>query len=106
MEQYVAAIADYDNAIKIKPNDAKAYYNRGVTKGKLGQRFAAIADYDTAIKINPDLAEAYYNRGVAKGQLGRIEAARQDLQKALKLAEKAGNENLKAAIESTLKSIR
>ena len=104
--KYVAAIADYNIAIKINPDFAEAYNNRGGAKAELGQSVAAIADYNIAIKIKPNYANAYYNRGIAKADLGRTEEARQDLQKALKLAEKAGNESLKAAIESTLKSIR
>ena len=69
--QHFAAIADYDIAIRLNPDDADAYYNRGVAKGKLGQHFAAIADYDIAIRLNPDYADAYNNRGYAKSLLER-----------------------------------
>ena len=52
---YKGAIADYDSAIRIKPDDANAYNNRGNAKDELGQYFAAIADYDTAIRLKmPD----------------------------------------------------
>ena len=89
--QHFAAIADYDIAIRLNPDDADAYYNRGNAKSKtsvntsppsqilispsasmrrcayLGQaHFAAIADYDIAIRLNPDDADAYNNRGNAK----------------------------------------
>ena len=64
--QYFAAIADYDIAIRLNPDYAEAYYNRGLAKYDLGQHFAAIADYDIAIRLNPDDADAYNNRGVAK----------------------------------------
>ena len=52
--QHFAAIADYDIAIRLNPDDADAYYNRGNAKDHLGQYFAAIADYDIAIRLDPD----------------------------------------------------
>ena len=68
---YKGAIADYDSAIRLNPDNANTYYNRGTAKGDLGQHFAAIADYDTAIRLKPDYATAYNNRGNAKSDLGQ-----------------------------------
>ena len=82
---YKGAIADYDSAIRLKPDHAKAYYNRGIAKGKLGQHLAAIADYDIAIRLNPDYATAYNNRGTAKGKLGQHFAAIADYDIAIRL---------------------
>ena len=82
---YKGAIADYDSAIRLKPDHAGAYNNRGNTKSKLGQHFAAIADYDTAIRLKPDDADAYFNRGVAKGKLGQHFAAIADYDSAIRL---------------------
>ena len=82
---YKGAIADYDNAIRLKPDDAKAYNNRGIAKDDLGQHFTAIADYDNAIRINPDLATAYNNRGVAKQKLGQHFAAIADYDNAIRI---------------------
>ena len=64
--QYFAAIADYDTAIRLKPDYAMAYMHRGNAKFGLGQYFAAIADHDTAIRLKPDYAWAYLCRGAAK----------------------------------------
>ena len=72
---YKGAIADYDIAIRLNPDDATAYNSRGIAKSMLGQHFAAIADYDIAIHLNPDDAKAYNNRGNAKYQLGQYFAA-------------------------------
>lgn len=62
LKQYAAAIADYDNAIRLKPDHVKAYYNRGLAKERSGQYAAAIADYDKVIQLKPDDAYAYYLR--------------------------------------------
>ena len=82
---YKGAIADYDTAIRLKPDLAEAYYNRGVAKQKLGQHVAAIADYDTTIRLEPDLATAYFNRGGAKRDLGQHVAAIADYDTTIRL---------------------
>ena len=82
---YKGAIADYDSAIRLKPDYAGAYNNRGIAKDNLGQHFAAIADYDSAIRLKPDSANAYYNRGIAKRKLGQHFAAIADYDIAIRL---------------------
>ena len=80
------AIAAYDQAIRLKPDYAEAYSNRGNTKGDhLGRHEDAIADYNQAIYLKPDLAEAYNNRGLVKSELGRHEAAIADYDEAIRL---------------------
>ena len=82
---YDLAIANYDKAIQLEPNDAHIYNNRGNAKGNLGQHLAAISDYDKAIQLKPDYAKAYNNRGVEKGKLGQYFAAISDFDKAIQL---------------------
>ena len=103
LKQYFAAIADYDTAIRLKPNDATVYIGRGIAKADLKQYAAAIVDFDTAIRLKPDYAHAYYGRGLAKAQLGRTWEAKQDLWTAWELAVQAGDTDLKADIEETLR---
>lgn len=100
--EYESAIADYDMAIQLRPDYAIAYNDRGGVKGKLGEYDAAITDYDEAIRLNPDYAMAYYNRGNAKTNLARVSEAAQDFQTALALAERTGDEGLKAMITSPM----
>ncbi len=59
------AISDYNKAIEIGVNDAKAYYRRGLAYSKKGDIDRAITDYIKAIDIDPKLAEAYYDRADA-----------------------------------------
>ena len=82
---YKGAITDYTQSIRLNPDYADAYNNRGTAKGKLGQYFAAIADFDIAIRLNPDYADAYNNRGIAKYHLGQRFAAIADYDIAIHL---------------------
>ena len=65
------AIAEYSQEIKLNPEDAQAYYGRGlaylsVGKGDLAERDfdKATKEYSEAIKANPNNAEAYRGRGM------------------------------------------
>ncbi|RKU15827.1 hypothetical protein C6501_06610 [Candidatus Poribacteria bacterium] len=82
---YKGAIADYTHAIRLKPDAANAYVNRGVAKADLEQYFAAIADFDIAIRLKPDDAEAYVNRGIAKLKTGDHVGAIADYTMAIRL---------------------
>ena len=80
-----AAINAYDAVLRLNPNHAEAYNNRGLARDALGQHEAAIADYDAALRLNPNHAEAYNNRGVERNALGQHEAAIADYDAALRL---------------------
>jgi tetratricopeptide (TPR) repeat protein len=49
-------VADFSTAIKLNPNDADAYFNRGIALGELKQHEEAMADYKKAISLDPHLA--------------------------------------------------
>ena len=70
LQQYEEAIADCDEAIRLNPEHAYAYKNRGRVKHSLGQHEEAVADYKEAIRIQPDLAETLYSRGKDKANFG------------------------------------
>jgi len=76
LEQYEAAIEDFDQAIRLDPKDVTAYYNRGIAKVSLEQYETAIQDYDQAIRLEPKLAAAaYYKRGISLLKLNRTDEA-------------------------------
>ena len=59
--QYEDAIADYDEAIRLRPDLPEAYFIRGVTHHTLGRKQKAISDLQTALELaqaagNDDLA--------------------------------------------------
>ena len=80
-----SAVSAYDKAIRLNPELAEAYNNRGVAKDNLGRREDAIADYDEAIRLKPDIAEPYNNRGAVKNNLRRYEDAIKDRDEAIRL---------------------
>ena len=79
------AIAEYDEAIHLNPQFAKAYERRGAAYFRLGQYQGVIEDFDEAIRLNPQFAKAYRNRGIAYGRLGQYQRAIQDYDEAIQL---------------------
>jgi tetratricopeptide (TPR) repeat protein len=69
------AIAEYNAALKLKPDYAEAYNNLGDALQKQGRIEEAVLSYREAVRLAPDLAGAYYNLGNALGKQGRIEEA-------------------------------
>jgi tetratricopeptide (TPR) repeat protein len=59
------AIADFTQAIRLDPNNALAYGERGNAYADKGDYDRAIADHTRTIKLDPNNAAAYSNRGLA-----------------------------------------
>ena len=76
------AIADFNQAIKLAPDQADPYLNRGTALEAKGDFTAAIADYNQVLSIDPKDAFAFNNRGNAEGGLGDWQTALADFQQA------------------------
>jgi len=83
--QYAEALASFDKAIKINPDDADVWVFRGVALGDLGLYEDAIISFERAIAINADYTDALFFRGVALGILGRHEDAVASFRKVLSI---------------------
>jgi tetratricopeptide (TPR) repeat protein len=72
---YDRALQDYDQAIRLNPNNANAYNNRGMIYKIRGEYDRAIEEYSQAIWLsNNDYPAAFFNRAksyFAKGQYDR-----------------------------------
>ena len=73
------AIEAYSHAIKLNPNSAAIYDNRGGTYFNKGDFDRAIVDFNKAIELNSNHANAYNNRGEAWLHLAEWDKARADL---------------------------
>lgn len=77
-----AAILQFQEAIKIKPDYPEAYCNLGVAYAKLDRHEQAKAQFEKALHLDPRFGPAYYNLGV-------YFAGKGEPQKALPLFQKA-----------------
>jgi len=82
-----AAIADFDAAIKTRPETAEAYVNKGIAMVHLGNHDRTAVELLTAgLARNPARPEiAYYVRGIANEQLGATKEAYEDYSRAVAL---------------------
>jgi tetratricopeptide (TPR) repeat protein len=83
----VGALADFDAASKLDPEEPEAYLNRASALLSQQQAAAAIGQFDTALaKKTRRPALAYYGRAVAYEEAGNLRAAYQDYSQASRLA--------------------
>lgn len=81
-----AALADYDAAIRTRPETAEAYVNKGIALMQVGRDTEAVALLSEGIARNPAKpAIAYFTRGVANESLGRTRDAFEDYSRAAQL---------------------
>ena len=85
------AVADFSEAIKLRPNDASSFAGRGRAKLTLGDVSGAIADYTEAIRLTPDSASFLVGRGHARFVQGDLPAAIADLTEAIRLNPKSAS---------------
>ncbi len=84
-QKYKLALADFNKAIDLNRNFAKAYENRGNLYRRQQKYELALADYNKAIELNRNYAEAYVNRGALYYDLGKYELALADFSKAIEI---------------------
>ncbi len=85
-KDFQRASADCDAAIRLDPDFAQAYNNRGLARQGLGDLSGAIDDFSAALEHHGQLSEAYNNRGALRMQLGQSQEALADLNEAVRLA--------------------
>ena len=61
---YTAAIEAYSSALRLHPNFAEAFNDRGFAHYLRGEAELAIADFTRAIELRPNYPKAYNSRGV------------------------------------------
>jgi tetratricopeptide (TPR) repeat protein len=81
--QYDAAIAVFNTALELSPDDVRANTNLANALTQKGRLDEAIAHYQKALDGNPKYLDAHTNLGAALAQKGRLDEAISHYQKAL-----------------------
>jgi tetratricopeptide (TPR) repeat protein len=82
---YRSELALWDDTIRKRPDNPRAYGSRADTYGRLGDWDNAIADCDKIIELRPNNAEAYLSRGNTYNDKGDSARAIADYSKAIEL---------------------
>ena len=80
------AVAYFDRAIALAPDDPDLHNLRGIAHSKAGDPDRAAADWKTAAQLNPDDAEPQLNLGVDFLRQGKFDEAIRALERALQIA--------------------
>ena len=83
--RYREAIIFYDRAIAIRPDYAKARYNRGVALERLGRYDDALTSFERAMDLEPDCQQVWRGKSWALRMLGRAKEAEEAFGKAWEL---------------------
>jgi tetratricopeptide (TPR) repeat protein len=102
--EFDPAIADYSQALALRPGDATtirnlrvAHVRRGEVSFASGAYDAAIADFTLAVELEPDHHLAYQRRGELHAERGMLDLAVEDLERAAELS--PGDPAIVAALE-------
>ncbi len=93
-------IRAYSEAIRLFPDYAEAFRNRGIVRHGLGDLQGALRDYNDAIWLKADDFHAYHNRGVIRDKIGDREGAQEDYNQAIWLKQDQAKPLVKKGIES------
>ena len=99
-KEYDAAIAKWNEALALSPDDAKAQSNLGVLLATVGRMDEAMAHYRKAVESEPDYPDGYTNLGIALARAGKLDDAIPYLEKAAQLSpwDAKAHSNLGAAL--------
>ena len=82
--QYERALAHYNRAIELTPNNPEALINRAAVNHDLGRNQAALQDLDQALKLG-ESAWAYFYRGLIQEHLGEGRRALENYSRAIRV---------------------
>jgi protein O-GlcNAc transferase len=78
-----AAIKEYAEVVKLRPNLPEAYNNLGVALKRKGELEKAAQTFTKALELRPDYSAALSNRGWVRGEQSKWNEARSDFEQAL-----------------------
>lgn len=79
------ALASYQKALQLAPNDADVHYNLGLAYARLGAPTQAEEHYRKALELSPDYPEVHNNLGLLLQRKNKIEEAEAEFHEAIRL---------------------
>lgn len=83
---FLGAIGNFDEAIRLNPDDAQSHNIRGNVWDELGAFERALADYDAAIRIDSNNPAAFHDRAILWQRKGALDKALVDLDRAIRFS--------------------
>eukprot|EP00063_Salmo_salar_P075225 XP_014050060.1 PREDICTED: tetratricopeptide repeat protein 6 isoform X1 [Salmo salar] len=88
LDLLLQAFDAFSNAVKINPDYADAYHQRGLCRMRL-QQSESVQDFNRALFINPNLFQVYLSRAAFYGAKGRYSKAILNCNEAIKIQPKS-----------------
>jgi tetratricopeptide (TPR) repeat protein len=86
---YAKAMADFDKAVQLKPDDAPMLNGRCFARAEAGKELdRALADCNASLALDPHIAATLDSRGFVYFRMGQVDKALMDDNAALKIAPK------------------
>jgi tetratricopeptide (TPR) repeat protein len=106
MENYGAAIQDYNHAIGIDAKNREAYFGLAASHAGQNNYQAVVTDYTTLLSMDPANADLLLYRGSAQIKLKHFSSAISDLNQAARLYLAKGNTTGYKQAQTLLKAAR
>lgn len=84
--QVSGALAAFDKAVQLRPNDPRGYLERGELQEDLNHLADAESDFTHAVQLDAKLCAAYYHRASVYHLEGKNDQAREDFAQAVSCA--------------------
>lgn len=85
LHDWIGALQDFQEAVRISPDDAGAHVGVGRALGEQGDKDGALAEFKEALRLNPGSAEAHNGVGWILGIKGDVEGALVEYREAVRL---------------------
>ncbi|HVM59723.1 MAG TPA: tetratricopeptide repeat protein [Verrucomicrobiae bacterium] len=79
------AVQEYEQALRLDPDNVEAHNNLGNNLLRSGKIQEAIGQYEQTLRLKPDFAEAHDNLGLARQESGNISEAMEQYEQAFRL---------------------
>lgn len=84
-DKYSNALADLNEAIRLKSDDPTYYMNRAMARYNLNDLRGTMDDFDRSISLDPNSKLSYLNRAIMRTTVGDLNRALEDFDKVLYL---------------------